>query len=63
MSLAKTYYSAESEEELRLNGEIASADLCKNVRQEWESEDKTGISASYRVEMRHSLRKRFFIES
>ncbi|XP_060571176.1 uncharacterized protein LOC132729422 [Ruditapes philippinarum] len=58
VSMAKTHFSAEVEEELRFHSEIASADLCKDIRQWWESEDKAGIPASTRVEMRLSLRKR-----
>lgn len=43
VSLAKTHFSENVEKEMRINGGTAEADLCKNVRQWWQAEDKAGI--------------------
>lgn len=43
VSLANTIFSENVEKEMRINGNTAEADLCKNVRQWWQAEDKDGI--------------------
>ncbi|XP_060558593.1 uncharacterized protein LOC132718911 [Ruditapes philippinarum] len=58
VSMAKTHFSEGVELDMRHNGDIAAADLCRDIRNWWESEDRPGISASTRIKMRKPLRKR-----
>ncbi|XP_045207597.2 uncharacterized protein LOC123559660 [Mercenaria mercenaria] len=58
ITMAATHFSEAVEAGMRNNGDIHSAELCKEVRQWWESEDKPGISASERYSLRRDLRKR-----
>ena len=56
--MALTHFSEQVEMEMRNNGDVASADLCRDIRHWWLSEDEPGISAKERIQMRMNLRER-----
>ncbi|KAH3892593.1 hypothetical protein DPMN_016714 [Dreissena polymorpha] len=58
ISMATTHFSEAVETMMRNNGDIESAELCKDVRQWWEFEDKPGVSAATRQVLRQGLRQR-----
>lgn len=47
-SMAITHFSEQVESVMRLNGDIASADLCRDVRMWWRAEDEPGICSAER---------------
>lgn len=56
--MAITHFSEQEESVMRLNGDIASADLCRDVRMWWQAEDEQGISSVERHSMRMNLKTR-----
>ena len=57
-AMATTHFSEEVENEMRLQGDNKTADLCQDIRLWWYAEDKAGISAKERVQNRSLLRER-----
>lgn len=55
--MALTHFSEQVELEMRNNGDVVAADLCRDIRHWWLSEDEPGISAKERVRMRMNLRR------
>lgn len=43
---------------MRANGDVESAELCKDIRSWWHSEDKPGIPLAERLELTEGLRNR-----
>ena len=58
VSMAKTHFSESVEKQMRKNGDDQAADLCRHIRQWWESKDAPGIPAACRIQMRKALFKR-----
>ena len=56
--MALTHFSEKVETEMRKNGDVVAADLCRDVRHWWLSEDEPGLSAMERIQMRMNLRSR-----
>ena len=56
--MALTHFSEKVEIEMRKNGDVVAADLCRDVRHWWLSEDEPGLSAMERIQMRMNLRSR-----
>lgn len=57
-AMATTHFSEAVETEMKKNGDIEAAELCKDIRNWWDSEDKCGITASERIKLREPLRRR-----
>ena len=58
VKMALTQFSESVEREMRVKRDFQAADLCRDVRCWWKSEDDGGISANERVQMRINLRER-----
>lgn len=62
VSMAVTHFSEPVERKMRQNGDIDAADLCRDIRDWWKSEDDPGIPAKDRIVMRQNLRERLLDE-
>ena len=58
VSMARTHFSDAVENEMRNNKDVAGANLCRDIRNWWESEDNPGICAAERIRLRTGLRSR-----
>ena len=56
--MAATHFSEPVEIEMRNNGHVEAANLCRDIRMWWKAEDDPGIQASDRILMRKGLRDR-----
>ncbi|KAH3697093.1 hypothetical protein DPMN_084578 [Dreissena polymorpha] len=56
--MATTHFSQQVEQIMRSNGDNECADLCKDIRNWWESEDTAGIPANERINLQTGLRDR-----
>ena len=61
--MAVTTFSEAVETEMRKNGDLAAANLCRDIRLWWNAEDLPGITAKDRIKMRMPLRKRLLSDN
>lgn len=54
--MAVSRFSEQDEQQMRINGDESCADLCQDIRNWWVSEDKAGIPALQRINLREELK-------